>query len=149
MTEATKLLDTHEPKGRATVASEAAGAAGRNARSLVMTVDQQKYRQAQEDWVRAKLRKESGAAIPVKEMDDEIATYFPLPFDNDPTVIEQKRQSREVATKAMVQAAGRGAPPPDTTAKAPKPIKDDAEYAALPPGSEFIAPDGSRRRKPK
>ncbi len=113
MVEATKLLDTHEPKGRATVATEAAGAVGRNSRSLVMNADQQKYRQAQEDWVRAKLRKESGAAIPVKEMDDEIATYFPGPFETDKSVVEQKRQSREVATRAMVQAAGRGAPKAD------------------------------------
>ena len=27
-------------------------------------------------------------------------------------------------------------------------IKDDASYNALPSGAEFIAPDGSRRRKP-
>lgn len=29
----------------------------------------------------------------------------------------------------------------------PKKIANDAEYNALPPGSEYIAPDGSRRRK--
>jgi len=30
----------------------------------------------------------------------------------------------------------------------PKQIKSDADYAALPSGAEFIAPDGSHRRKP-
>jgi len=30
----------------------------------------------------------------------------------------------------------------------PKPIKSDEEYNALPSGTEFIAPDGSHRRKP-
>jgi hypothetical protein len=30
---------------------------------------------------------------------------------------------------------------------APRPVSSKAEYDALPPGSEYIAPDGSRRRK--
>lgn len=30
----------------------------------------------------------------------------------------------------------------------PKTIKNDADYEALPSGTEFVAPDGSRRRKP-
>lgn len=47
------------------------------------------------------------------------------------------------------------APPPETSAPATAPaisdapqINTDAEYDALPSGTEFIAPDGSRRRKP-
>jgi hypothetical protein len=43
----------------------------------------QQYRQAQENWVRANLRKESGAAIGVEEMQAEIATYFPQIGDSD------------------------------------------------------------------
>jgi hypothetical protein len=39
-------------------------------------------------------------------------------------------------------------PPPKPGGAAPKPIASDAEYNALPSGAEFIAPDGSRRRKP-
>lgn len=34
------------------------------------------------------------------------------------------------------------------TAKAPPKITNDAEYGALPSGEEFIAPDGTTRRKP-
>jgi hypothetical protein len=65
----------------------------------------QQYRQAQRDWVRAKLRKESGAAIGEKEMADEIKTYFPQPNDS-PKTVEQKRRARAVAERAMYRQAG-------------------------------------------
>lgn len=65
----------------------------------------QMYKQAQEDWVRAKLRKESGAVIGDDEMAREIKTYFPQPGDG-PKVIEAKRQSRAVATRGMETMAG-------------------------------------------
>ena len=65
----------------------------------------QQYRQAQRDWVRAKLRKESGAAIGEKEMADEIKTYFPQP-NEPPKVIAQKRRARAVAERAMYRQAG-------------------------------------------
>lgn len=71
--------------------------------------ERQKYRQAQEDWVRAKLRKESGAVIAADEMDREIRVYFPQIGDGA-DVIAQKATSRKVAEKAMRQAAGRAAP---------------------------------------
>lgn len=64
----------------------------------------QQYRQAQMDWVRAKLRKESGAVIGADEMADEIATYFPQLGDGD-AVIAQKAQSRKVAEQAMREAS--------------------------------------------
>lgn len=75
---------------------------------------QQKALQAQQDWVRAKLRKESGAAIGVNEMADEIKMYFPQIGDSK-AVIDQKEQSRNIATKAMVQAAGRSYKPETET----------------------------------
>jgi hypothetical protein len=69
------------------------------------SADRQSYRQAQEDWVRAKLRKESGAVIADPEMDREIRTYFPQIGDT-PQVIAQKAASRQVAADAMRTAAG-------------------------------------------
>lgn len=66
----------------------------------------QKYRQAQEDWVRSKLRKESGAVIGDDEMAREIKVYFPQPGDS-PTVIEQKKRSRATAIEQMRRMAGR------------------------------------------
>ena len=64
--------------------------------------DYKREKQAREDWVRAKLRLESGAVIGELEMKDEIETYFPKPGD-PPSVIEQKRQSRETATQNLIQ----------------------------------------------
>ena len=66
----------------------------------------QLHRQQQEDFVRAKLRKESGAAIPVEEMDREIKTYFPQPGDSD-MVVQGKTRSRQQALKQMETMAGR------------------------------------------
>ena len=66
----------------------------------------QKYRNAQEDWVRAKLRQESGAVIGEEEMKAEIKTYFAQPGDS-PEVIGQKMERRQIATTGMKQAGGR------------------------------------------
>lgn len=65
----------------------------------------QQYRQAQRDWVRSKLRKESGAVISEKEMADEIKTFFPQPNDS-PKNIAQKRRARAIAERAMYRQAG-------------------------------------------
>lgn len=66
----------------------------------------QHYRQQQEDWVRAKLRKESGAVIGDEEMEREIRTYFPQPGDK-PDVLDAKKRSRQIAEAAMKKAGGR------------------------------------------
>lgn len=70
---------------------------------------QQVTRQQQEDWVRAKLRKESGAVIGDEEMAREIRTYFPQAGDG-PDVIKQKAQSRAQALEQMRSSAGRSKP---------------------------------------
>lgn len=78
------------------------------AANMMRSTERQRYRQAQENWVRANLRMESGAVIGGDEMAKEIQNYFPQPGDT-PEVIEQKRRSREAATLAMVTSAGPGA----------------------------------------
>ena len=70
-----------------------------------MTPEQQKYKQAADNWIRANLRKESGAVIGADEMEAEYATYFPMPGD-DPTTIAQKAEARKVTTQAMIKNAG-------------------------------------------
>jgi len=65
------------------------------------------YSQSQKDWVRAKLRKESGAVIGADEEKGEIETYFPQPGD-DAETIEQKRIARMIATNNMIREAGIG-----------------------------------------
>lgn len=75
-----------------------------------MTSDQgQQYYQAKMNWVRANLRKESGAAIGVDEAKQEIRNYFPVPGDS-PETIKQKARNRAVTEDAMLKAAGRAAP---------------------------------------
>lgn len=63
------------------------------------------YRQAQEEWVRAKLRKESGAVISDSEMEGEIRTYFPQPGD-PASLRKQKAMSRQATERAIAQQAG-------------------------------------------
>jgi hypothetical protein len=65
----------------------------------------QQYHQAAEDWVRAKLRKESGAVIGPQEMKDEIKTYFPQPGDSLETQ-KNKEKSRRQAERQMATGAG-------------------------------------------
>ena len=65
----------------------------------------QQYRQAQENWVTANLRAESGAAIGVDEMEKEITKYFPQTNDK-PQTITQKAQARKSAELAMEVRGG-------------------------------------------
>ena len=68
--------------------------------------DYQKYMQASMDWARAKLRHESGAVISVDEAKEEALVYFPRVGDGE-DVIEQKRESRQIAMDAMKVASGK------------------------------------------
>lgn len=109
MSSAEKLLSEFESKGAPTLVQEAVGripGVGDLAQNALQNPDQQRYRQAQEDWVRAKLRKESGAAIGVKEMQDEINTYFSKPNDS-PELKAQKRERRIEAVRLLDLSAGR------------------------------------------
>ena len=75
------------------------------AQRLVQPAETQQFKQAADDWIRAKLRKESGAAIGKDEMDSEFRTYFPQVGDG-PAVIAQKTEARRIATDAMRINAG-------------------------------------------
>jgi len=66
----------------------------------------QQYRQAADDWIRSKLRRESGAVIAPEEMAKEYEIYFPQFGDSQP-VIDQKKRARAEASNSMKIAAGR------------------------------------------
>ena len=72
--------------------------------------DTQMFDQAAQDWIRAKLRKESGAAIGVDEARQEYATYFPMVGDT-PEKIAQKAEARRVVTLGMKNSAGKAYTP--------------------------------------
>jgi hypothetical protein len=76
----------------------------------VQSPQTQQYKQAADAWIRAKLRKESGAAIGKEEMQKEYETYFPQ-INDTPLVIEQKATSRQIATEAMKKSAGKSYQP--------------------------------------
>jgi len=69
---------------------------------------EQQIAQAQRDWVRAKLRKESGAVIGPEEMAAEVRTYFPQPGEG-PEVIAQKAEARRRAERQMQIGSGTAA----------------------------------------
>jgi hypothetical protein len=73
--------------------------------NLSESAGRQQYRQAQENWVTANLRAESGAVIGTDEMEKEIKKYFPQ-VDDKPQVIEQKAKARRSAELAMEVRGG-------------------------------------------
>ena len=125
--------------GRPTIGSELAAnlpLTGGLAGPYVRTENQQLARQAQEEWVRAKLRKESGAAIPPDEMDREIKTYFPQPGEPD-SVAKQKAQSRRQAQASMSSAAGRAPIPTLNEGGGGSPASESRQFKALPPAQNY------------
>jgi hypothetical protein len=79
---------------------------GQALKQQLTTAVREQYEQAQENWVTANLRKESGAVISPEEMQKEIRKWFPV-VGNSEKVIEQKRKSRIVAEDSMRRNAGR------------------------------------------
>lgn len=73
--------------------------------NITASTELQQYRQAADDWIRAKLRRESGAVIAQDEMDKEYQIYFPQIGDRQ-EVIDQKKRARSQAIGAMKTASG-------------------------------------------
>lgn len=134
MTEASKVINDLESKGIHS------GNTGSNLLSklpggnFVLTPEYQTYQQQAMDWARAKLRRESGAAIGDDEARKEVITYFPQPGDK-PQVIAQKRRSREIADLGQEEGSGRARINPD---KLPARNDGASSLPALPPGFEWV-----------
>jgi len=122
----------------------------------------QAYIQAQRAFTEARLRKDSGAAVPKHEYETDAVTYFAQPGDDEATKA-QKRAGRNAILASIGFESGdalrefygdeaegmiEGYKSASKAQGGPKRINSDADYDALPSGTEFIAPDGSRRRKP-
>lgn len=107
MTESTSIIDDLEGGGfTPNLSTKMTEAIPFGLGKFIQSPKEQKYLQASQDWIRAKLRKESGAVIGEDEMKAEFVTYFPQPGDT-PELIEQKKQARETATKGMAKQSGR------------------------------------------
>ena len=107
MKSASNLLIPLEARG-VTTADLATKAAGTQWTNFMATPDGRQYQQAEQNWVTANLRKESGAVIGDDEMARERRKYFPIPGD-DKATIAQKQQARAVAEEGMMVQAGPGA----------------------------------------
>jgi len=80
-------------------------ATGSAATNWMASKEGQQYWNAASEWIRSKLRKESGAAISDNEWDSEAKTYFPVANDSQ-EVIAQKKRLRKQAEKSMSKMAG-------------------------------------------
>lgn len=136
------------------------------ARNIVISGPHQQYRQAAEQWIRAFLRKESGAAIGADEFKRDFVVYFPQPGDG-PDVIAQKEVARAAAMSGIAGEAGtyftklnpeaakqlafyKGGRQPNPNAQPqqtgqPQRVNSVEEAMALPPGTRFITPDGKMK----
>jgi hypothetical protein len=136
MRAAESLLGDFTPSLRDYMAADqlmAGGPVRSSVANTVMSPDAQNYYQAAADWVRAKLRKESGAVIAPEEMAQEIKTYFPVPGDG-PKVIDQKRKAREQALSGVQQMSGRALPkaPSTNSASTTRRVRVDAQGRVIP-----------------
>lgn len=120
--------------------------------NMTQSPEYQRYLNGASEWIRAKLRKESGAAISMPEWETEFVTYFPQPGDA-PQVVEQKKRLRDNALES-VKKESRGGYEALYERTVVKPgggasgeITTKEEYDALPSGAEFVW-QGKKGRKP-
>lgn len=98
----------------------------------------------------AALMKATGMSA--KQMDSNAELKLWLSTATDPTLdVESNRRALENIERKYI--TGKKIESPAPSEKPPKPagpqkIASDADYNALPSGTEFIGPDGKRRRKP-
>jgi hypothetical protein len=71
-----------------------------------LSPERRQYLQAANNFIRANLRKESGAAIGADEWTAEFINYFPQ-YNDDPQTIKQKAIFRNILTQNMVAAGGK------------------------------------------
>lgn len=74
--------------------------------NLLQSEEQQIYRQAQRQFTEARLRKESGAAIPDAEYQNDARTYFAQPGDTAET-LARKKAAREQVLDSLAVSSGR------------------------------------------
>ncbi len=161
MKDATKLLDTFESSGKPNVLTSSVSGVplvGGVLERGAQTKEQQQYKNAALSWIRAKLRKESGAAIGADEARQEYENYFPVVGDTA-EVIAQKRSLRQSAMDEMRLASGKAAAKVDEVRPSTaiveakvtpqtKIVKTRADLDKVKSGESYIAPDGKLWVKP-
>lgn len=95
---------------------------------------------AQDEFIAASLRQDSGAAIPPEELERQRRIYFPMPGDTDET-IAQKRMARLRAIEGLKQSAGSLAAASEERYRALQEPKD-GEYGSANPTPPQLTPSG-------
>jgi hypothetical protein len=80
-----------------------------------LSPERRQYLQAANNFIRANLRKESGAAIGIDEWKQEFINYFPQ-YNDDEQTIKNKEIFRNILTQNMINAAGKSFKAPSMTA---------------------------------
>lgn len=94
--------------GAPSLAAENARGPFPNLTNAARTPEMRQAISAQDEFIAATLRQESGAAIPEPELEAQRRRYFPMPFD-DPATIQQKAELRRTVLEGLTFAAGPGA----------------------------------------
>jgi hypothetical protein len=79
-----------------------------------LSPERRQYLQAANNFIRANLRKESGAAIGADEWTAEFINYFPQ-YNDDEQTIQNKAMFRKILTQNMKGSAGKSFKPVDLT----------------------------------
>ena len=106
--------------------------------NVMQSPEFQEYEQAKGDWIRAKLREESGAVINQSEFEDEERVYFPQIGDT-PETIAKKAEARRVATQNLIKESQGAYEELYAPKQPPVPASD---YR----GQTVVSPDGDRWR---
>ena len=109
------------------------------------SAEQQQVEQARRNFVTANLRKESGASISPAEFATEEKKYFPQ-LGDAPAVIKQKRDSRELAIRAMNIQSGNNIPNLNAPPANAPPVGAPPTAKQAPDG-KWYAPDPARPGK--
>jgi len=104
--EASDTLSQGGLEGRIAEQNAAGALWGQYAPNIAQSKDQQMYRQAQRAFTEARLRKESGAAIPPAEYESDSRIYFAQPGDSKET-IAQKQKARQAVLEGLKFSSGR------------------------------------------
>lgn len=119
--------------------------------NFLQTQQGQSYQQAQRAFTEARLRKDSGAAIPEQEFKNDRQTYFAQPGDT-PDTLEQKRRARAVILASLGFESGQALGEfLGDSAEAARVIESYRQRAARPAtNDEAVIVDGfTVRVKPK
>lgn len=100
------------------------------------------YESAQLEWADALLRSTTGAAATKQEIENTARTYFPQPLDSPAVVAQKAARRREVQTDLARRAGPAGANVGSVASQGPVRVNTPEEARALPPGTQFVTPDG-------